>query len=243
MSTLTNRIAFYDLDGTLISGNVVTRYAFFARNHPSAARAALKTAKLLLSVPVLIGLDLYSRRLFNEVFYREYRGLAQTWLAANSERLFAEVIQPTIYPGAKALIDADRVAGFRLALVTGGLDFDLGPVVRHFGFDDVICNTLVYEGGLATGAVAPPLIAGREKQAAIEKLCREYNVNTAQSKAYSDSFSDLPMLESVGLPAAVNPDRRLRRAARERGWPILDLKRENHGHRNRVGAGSAEPGR
>ncbi|MBI3697591.1 MAG: HAD-IB family hydrolase, partial [Acidobacteria bacterium] len=64
------RTAFYDLDGTLLSGNIVTRYAFFARNHPSRVTAALKYTKLVLSVPLLIALDLYSRRLFNEVFYR-----------------------------------------------------------------------------------------------------------------------------------------------------------------------------
>ncbi|HYM11887.1 MAG TPA: HAD-IB family hydrolase [Bryobacterales bacterium] len=225
MSAAATRVAFYDLDGTLISGNVVTRYAYFARHHPSSAKAAFKTAKLLLSVPLLIGLDLYSRRLFNEVFYREYRGMEKAWLAGQSEQLFERVIRPSIYPGAKALVDADRQAGFRLVLVTGGLDFDLGPVTRYFGFHDVICNTLIYNNGVATGEVAPPLIAEQEKQAALEKLCREYNVDAAQSKAYSDSFSDLSMLESVGLPAAVNPDRRLRRAARERGWPILDLKK------------------
>ncbi|MBI3697801.1 MAG: HAD-IB family hydrolase [Acidobacteria bacterium] len=218
------RTAFYDLDGTLLSGNIVTRYAFFARNHPSRVKAALKYTKLVLSVPLLIALDLYSRRLFNEVFYREYRGLRKDWLEAQSERLFEEVIRPGIYPGAKALVDADRAQGYRLVLVTGGLDFYLRPVLRYFGFDDLICNSLVWDNGTATGEIAPPLIAELEKVAAIQKLCRDHGVDTAHSKAYSDSFSDLPMLESVGLPAAVHPDRRLKRVAVERGWPILDLR-------------------
>jgi phosphoserine phosphatase len=69
------RIAVYDFDGTLVRGNVVTRYAFLARNHPSRVKAALKYSKLLLSVPVYLGLDRYSRRRFNEVFFREYAGL------------------------------------------------------------------------------------------------------------------------------------------------------------------------
>ena len=92
------------------------------------------------------------------------------------------------------------------------------------GFDDVIANRLVYESGIATGQVAPPLLAEAAKVEAIRSYCRQYNVETAQSKAYSDSLSDLPMLEAVGLPAAVNPQRRLRRVAVERDWPILDLK-------------------
>jgi len=218
------RAAFYDLDGTLISGNVVTRYAFFARHDPSLARAAWKCSKLLLSLPFLIGLDFYSRRLFNEVFYREYRGLRKDWLEGMADRLFCAHIQPGVYPGAGPLLDADRDQGFRLVLVTGGLDFDIGPVARHFGFHHVISNRLVFRDGAATGELAPPIIAEREKQAAVLRLCREQDIDLKQSRAYSDSFSDLPMLEAVGFPAAVNADRRLRRLARRRGWPVLDLK-------------------
>lgn len=226
------RIAFYDFDGTLVSGNIVTRYAFYARNQPSRARAVLKYSKLLLSIPVLIGLDLYSRRLFNEIFFREYQGLKKDWLREQAEALFERVVRPTIYPGAKALVDADRERGFRPVLVTGELDFALGPVVRYFGFAGVISNALVYETGTATGRVAAPLIAGEEKVAAMMRLCRDYNVELAQSKAYSDSFSDVPMLEAVGNPAAVNPDRRLRRVAVARGWPVLELKKGNHVYPN-----------
>ena len=217
------RAAFYDFDGTLVSSNVVTRYAFFAKNHPSRAQSALRYGKLLATVPFWIALDLYSRRLFNEVFYRQYRGMRKEWLAAKAEELFEKEVRPKIYPGAQELLDSDRQQGFRLVLLSGGLDFALVPAVRHFGFDDLICNRLVYEDGVASGEVVSPLLAEQEKVAAVHRFCREYNVDTARSKAYSDSFSDLPMLEAVGLPSAVNPDRRLRRAANDRGWPVLNL--------------------
>ena len=218
------RAAFYDFDGTVVSSNVVTRYAHFAKNHPSRLQACWRYGKLLATVPVWIGLDIYSRRLFNEIFYREYRGLSESWLRDEAERLFEREVRPKVFPGAKAHLDADHRAGYRLVLVSGGLDFAIAPAVRYFGFDDVIANRLVYENGIATGQVAPPLLAEEAKVEAIRSYCRQYNVETAQSKAYSDSLSDLPMLEAVGLPAAVNPQRRLRRVAVERDWPILDLK-------------------
>ena len=224
------RAAFYDFDGTLVSSNVVTRYAFFAKNHPSRIIAFLRYTKLLATVPFWIGLDIYSRRLFNQIFYREYRGFEEDWLRQQSEKMCDRDIIPKIYPGTESLLEADRKAGFRLVLVSGGLDFALAPAVRHFGFDDVICNRLVYQQGVATGEIAPPLLAEQEKLAAIERFCREYNVDTARSKAYSDSYSDVPMLEAVGLPVAVNPDRRLQRVASQRGWPIMNLKAGSHGH-------------
>ncbi len=229
MSNLT-RIAFYDLDGTLVSSNVVVRYAFYARSLPSRVRAILKFSKLLVSVPLLMGLEFYSRRLFNEIFYREYQGMKKQWLRELAEPLFEKVIRPSIYPHAQARVELDRKQGYRLVLVTGELDFVLAPVIRYFGFHDLICNSLVYGHGAATGEVVAPLLAEKEKVVAVTRVCRQYNVPLEQSKAYSDSFSDLPMLEAVGNPVAVNPDRRLKQVAVARGWPVLDLRRGNHVH-------------
>ena len=141
-----------------------------------------------------------------------------------AKELFEEVVRPTIYAGSKALVEADGAQGFRQVLVTGELDFAVEPIVSYFGFDAVISNSLLYRHGRATGGVNPPLIAEEEKAAAIKKMCRQQNAEPAASKAYSDSISDLYMLEAVGQPAAVNPDRRLRRVALQRGWSVLDLK-------------------
>ena len=223
------KIAFYDFDGTLVSSNIVVRYAFYAKSLPSRTKAILKYTKLVLSAPVLMGLDFYSRRLFNEIFYREYRGMKKEWLHELAGSLFEKVIRPTIYPGAKAMVEADREQGYRLVLVSGELDFALRPVVCYFGFDELICNSLVYKNGSATGEIVPPLIAEREKVAAMMKICEQHRAEPALSKAYSDSFSDVPMLEGVGHPVAVNPDRRLRRVAAQRSWRIVELRRKNSG--------------
>jgi phosphoserine phosphatase len=80
------------------------------------------------------------------------------------------------------------------------------------------------ENGVLTGSVLPPLIASQEKVTAMKRLMAARGAAAGESKAYSDSMSDLPMLECVGKPAAVNPGRRLRRIAKERGWPVIDWK-------------------
>ena len=219
------RLAFYDFDGTLTSGNIVRRYAYFTLHQPSRVRAVLKFSKLLLSIPSWLAMEFRSRRRFNEVFFREYRGMRQQVLRAQSRQLFDEEVLPSIYPDTQALLEEDRRQGYLPVLVSGELDVALDEVIRYLGFQAVICNRLVFEDGVATGQVEAPLIAEEEKVRAMESLCRQYGTEMKQSKAYSDSFSDLPMLEAVGIPAAVNPDRRLKRVAQERRWAILDLKR------------------
>ncbi|HET7215164.1 MAG TPA: HAD family phosphatase [Terriglobia bacterium] len=219
------RLAFYDFDGTLTSGNIVRRYAYFTLHQPSRPRAALKFSKLLLSIPSWLAMEFRSRRRFNEVFFREYRGMREQVLRAQSRRLFDEKILPSIYPDTQVLLEDDRQQGFLPVLVSGELDVALEEVIRYLGFQSVICNRLVFRDGVATGEVEAPLIAEDEKVLAMEGMCRHFGTEMKQCKAYSDSFSDLPMLEAVGVPAAVNPDRRLKRVARQRGWTILDLKR------------------
>ena len=219
------RLAFYDFDGTLTSGNIVRRYAYFTLRQPSRSRAALKFSKLLLSIPSWLAMEFRSRRRFNEVFFREYRGMREQVLREQSQQLFDEKILPSIYPDTQLLLEEDRSQGYLPVLVSGELDVALEQVIRYLGFHAVICNHLVYRDGIATGEVVAPLIAEEEKVRAMERMCAEHGTEMKQSRAYSDSFSDLPMLEAVGTPAAVNPDRRLKRVARERGWTILDLKR------------------
>ncbi len=223
------KFAFYDFDGTLADSNVVERYAYYARHHPSRLRAFGRTTKLFISIPLWLALDWRSRRLFNEVFYREYRGLNETWLRRQSEALFERVIRPKIYPQAIELIERDRAEGYAPVLVTGELDIALAGVIRYIGFAHVIANALVIEKGKATGKVAQPLIAEDGKVAAMERLCHSENAQLSDCKAYSDSLSDRSMLEAVGRPAAVNPERRLRRLAKDRAWPIFDWKQHPHG--------------
>ena len=214
-------LAFYDFDGTLVSGNVVHQYLWYARRE----RSLWRQLRLATLAPALKLTDLYSRDWFNHLFYREYRRFSEAWLRTEAENLYADYVRSHIYEGVEALLDRNRQEGFINILVTGSLDFAMEPVGRHLGFEHVLANRIEFAGGRATGRMLPPVLAGDEKVRAMLDLCRRYNVEPMACRAYSDDTSDLPMLAAVGHPFATNPKPALRRIAAERNWPILDLPR------------------
>jgi HAD superfamily hydrolase (TIGR01490 family) len=216
--------AFYDLDGTLVRTNLVHAYAFSARNQQGLWNSLKKTARTLVEVPMFLAADAYSRKVFNDIFFKSYTGESEDRLRFFSERLFDEVIKPAIFPGAYELVDKSKSLGLRQVIVTGALDFTVAPLARHLGIDDYVCNHLEFNGGIATGRLLPPVMAAATKASWMRTYAEREGLSLTDSYSYSDSMSDLPMLSIVGHPAAVNPDFRLRATARQHHWPILDLR-------------------
>lgn len=223
MSGKPYKAAFYDLDGTLLSCNLVTTYAYYARNDRSLFKSAYLFTKLLLNVPLLFGLDLYSRTLFNIFFFRTYRDMHRDRLIGLADDLFEVTLKPSVYPRAEELVQRTRADGFRNVLVTGALEFTIRPIALHFEIEEVICNRLEFRSHIATGRVLPPLVAEKEKAKIIRDYAEREGIDLARSCSFSDSTSDIPMLAVCGRPVATNPSRRLARYAQRYGWPILDL--------------------
>ena len=218
-----NSAAFYDVDGTLIRINIVHAFAFYASRHASLAESAIRTVKTGLSVPVFWAADKLSRKWFNEIFYRSYAGASEDRLVVLAEELFEDVIKPAVYPRAKDLIDESRRAGVRQVFVSGALDFTMKPLARYLGADDLIANQLEFVDHYATGKLKKPFVAGATKADIMRAYAKKHGIDLAASWAYTDSFSDYPMLAAVGHPTAVNPDFRLRSLARSYDWPVLEL--------------------
>jgi HAD superfamily hydrolase (TIGR01490 family) len=218
-----NSAAFYDVDGTLIRINIVHAFAFYAARQPSILTSARRSVATAASLPLFWAADKISRKWFNELFYRSYEGASEDRLVILAEELFDEVIKPNIYPRALDLIAESRRAGCRQVIISGALDFTMAPLARYLGVDDFIANRLEFRDGYATGKLEKPFVAGATKADIMRAYARAHDVDLAQSWAYTDSYSDFPMLAVVGRPTAVNPDLRLRSVARSYDWPVLDL--------------------
>ena len=218
------RAAFYDVDGTLIKTNIVHAFWWYAIHQPTVTGSIRHGLSTLASLPVFAAADRISRKAFNELFYRYYKGEDEDRLVTLAAELFEDVIKPSIFPKAPGLIEQSRRAGLRQVIVSGGLDFTVRPLARYLGVDDFIANRLEFEEGVATGKLGSPFVAGATKAVIIRDFAAAHGIDLVKSFAYSDSYSDYPMLAVVGNPAVVNPDLRLRAVARSYDWPVLDLR-------------------
>lgn len=216
--------AFYDLEGTLVSTNLVHTLGFYVKRQQGLWQTAKKSVGTLAKLPFFGVTDLYSRNVFNEVFFRSYEGFSQDRLRYFSDELFEEVLKPAIFPGTPELIAQGKKIGQRQIVLTGALDFTIERLTEYLGIDDCVANRLEFVNGYATGRVLPPVMASATKAKWIREYAERENINLSESYAYSDSISDLPMLSIVGHPVAVNPDFRLKQTARQHDWAVLDLK-------------------
>jgi HAD superfamily hydrolase (TIGR01490 family) len=219
----THSAAFYDVDGTLIRTNIVHAFAFYAGRQPSLGESARKLAGTVLSLPLFLAADKLSRKWFNRIFYKYYEGASEDRLVTLAQELFEDVILPNIYDGTAGLIAQSRRAGCRQVLVSGALDFTLKPLADYLGVDDFIANRLEFSDGYATGKLAKPFVAGATKAQLLRDYAAAHGLDLDRSYAYSDSYSDYPMLAVVGRPTAVNPDFRLQSVARSYDWPVIHL--------------------
>jgi HAD superfamily hydrolase (TIGR01490 family) len=216
--------AFYDLEGTLVSTNLVHTLGFYSKNQQGLFRTVTKSASTLLSIPLFAATDQYSRKVFNDLFFKRYKGESEDRLRFFADQLFEEVLKPAIFPGAYELIEKSRSLGLRQVVVTGALDISVKPLMKHFGIKDYVANHLEFVNGIATGRLLPPVLAAATKASWIRVFAEREGISLSDSYAYTDSMSDLPMLSVVGHPAAVNPDMRLKQTALHHDWPILNLK-------------------
>jgi HAD superfamily hydrolase (TIGR01490 family) len=219
-----DRGAFFDVDGTLVSTNVVHAYAYYVMNRGTIFGTAGRLLHGLAMAPIYAAADAYNRKVFNELFYRAYKGLSEDRLIELADDLCEKVLAPAVFPGARDIIDECRRAGCKIVLCTGAIDITMRPLARWLGADDLIANSLQFVEGFATGKVIPPIVEGAHKARRIRDYCIEHGLKLDVSHAYSDSMSDYPMLAVVGRPTAVNADSQLRRTARAYEWPMLDLR-------------------
>lgn len=215
-------VSFFDVDHTL------TRHSTGFYFTLVALRRGLISPRRLWSLPFL-----YLRyhfgpgagegeRLLPE-YFPAFAGIDEAMLRDAAAWTVERHIVPSIFPGAMDLTRRVRDSGSRVVLATSSFDMLIDPLAGRLHADTVIATELEFAEGRTTGRFVGGLNLGTRKLARCRQAADRWGVDLGDCAFYSDSVHDLPLLEEVGLPVAVNPDLRLRRHAGRKGWTILEL--------------------
>lgn len=216
------RAAFFDVDGTIVKSNVVMQFVNVRLAELSPFFKFFWLVFFALKVPMYLLLDRIDRALFSRAFYANYEGRPvddKKWMASV---VFKKYMRPKLFKGAVKHIQNLKKAGFKIVLVTGSLDFLMTPLASELGVDHVFAAKLKEENGRLKGELEGDAMSRKEKASLVRQYASENGVSLKDSHAYGDSIADLSMLEEVGHPFAVRPDKRLGAIAKTRGWNIVD---------------------
>ena len=217
--------SYFDVDGTLVRTNLVHPTLFYLVNQQTPLQSASRLLRAALRGPQMALAELRDRRTFNELLFSAYAGTSRDRLLLLADECFDTVIKPALFPNARGLVKRCKDEGQDVVIVSGALDFLMERLADYLGATGSIANRLEIKDGYATGRLLRPVVAGPEKARLIRQHARDHGHDLDECFAYSDSYSDVPMLSVVGHPAAVNPDTRLAMLARAYGWPVLTLER------------------
>ncbi|WP_432557811.1 HAD-IB family hydrolase [Granulicoccus sp. GXG6511] len=214
-------VAVFDLDGTVMSGNVVETYLWAKLPELGAVAKASEIASLVKSLPSYLRAERRDRGTFLRALYRRYEGADLAALEETVDERISEHILDRLSPDAVRRIREHRAQGHTTVLMTGAIR----PLTRPLRplFDVIVAAELaVDEDGRCTGFLTGPPMVGESRSAWLRHWASLNGIDLAQSYAYADSHVDLPMLSVVGHPVAVNPDIGLMRAAQKNSWSVVE---------------------
>lgn len=212
--------AFFDLDRTVIDVNSGMLWAQHELKEKNISRWQFSKAVLWAILYHLSLIDI--EKTVGEAV-RHYRGHTRDALDERTRDWFHRHVEPRLRPKALRVMEEHRRQGHHLVLLTNSSCFEAAVAAETWAFDDWLANTFhVDDDGKLLGTYEKPMCFGIGKVVRAERWAKAHGVDLEVSSFYSDSFSDLPMLERVGEPVVVCPDPRLRRVARKRRWPIQD---------------------
>ena len=207
--------AFFDFDGTLIAG-----YSAYYLLKEQVKRKLLGRNQI---TEVILGMVNYRAKLINAdelmtIGTSHLKGMLESDFADLGRQVYEKNIFKLIYPEARALIEKHRAQGHQIVIVSSASQYQLADAAKELGVEHILCTQYQVENGVFTGEVVSPVCWGQGKVLAAGSFAAQNNIDLGQSYFYSDSDEDLPLLDIVGHPRPLNPNKRLRQIAKTNGW-------------------------
>lgn len=210
--------ALFDMDRTLVRKETASLYVKYMRKRGGATwRDAAQVSWWVVQYTLgVIDAPMVARKAALGI-----AGTPEAIMQARCDDWFFRDVEPLVSPVGKRIVNEHRARGDLLAIVTGAIPYVARTLARRLGIPHVVASPLEVDGdGRFTGRFVEPLCYGVGKLARARKLALEQGFTLEDATFYSDSLTDLPLLEAVATPVAVNPDPRLSRIARKRGWRV-----------------------
>jgi fatty acyl-CoA reductase len=229
------QLAVFDLENTLIASNVVASYAWLASRHLDTPDRIRLAAGIVREAPMLLSLDRQDRSDFLRYFYKRFDDAPVDRLDNDAREMLSDLLITKSFPAGIRRVREHRRLGHRTLLITGALELVVEPLRPLF--DDIVAAGMsssgpegakTYDGRLTA---VPP--TGEARYQTLVDYADAHDLDLRESVAYADSSSDLPMLEAVGFPVAVNAETKLASIARRRGW-LIEHWSKSAGAPNRV---------
>lgn len=212
------RAGLFDMDRTLIRRETASLYVRYQRSIGEARRRDMLRVLYWVTQYTIGRIDA------PEVAARaamSLEGIPEAVMAARCDDWFRRFVETHICDRGRQAVELHRARGDLLAIVTGASPYAARPLARRLGIPHVVASDLeVASDGRFTGRFVEPLCYGAGKIVRANELAQKHGFSLAEATFYSDSFTDLPLLEAVAEPVVVNPDFRLQRVAKKRGWRI-----------------------
>jgi HAD superfamily hydrolase (TIGR01490 family) len=212
------KAALFDMDRTLVRRDTASLYVRYRRDNGEAGmREALRVGWWILQY----SFGVIDAERVAERAVADYEGKSEAWMIDSCQDWFRRYVLEHVSDFGRRAVARHREAGDVAIIVTGATRYAAVPLAVELGIEHVLCTELeVDPGGCFTGKVKKPMCYGAGKIAMVERLAAELDLSLDDATFYSDSITDLPLLEHVGHPIVVNPDTRLKRVAQKRRWPI-----------------------
>ncbi|RAX50372.1 HAD-IB family hydrolase [Arthrobacter sp. AQ5-05] len=216
--------AFFDVDNTMMRG--ASLYAVARKMYQRRAFTLREVAWFALHQLRFVtrGENLGDIHAIRDRALLLASGFSVADMVALGDEIYDEFIESKIWPGTRAIADQHMHAGRQVWLVTA-TPLEVATVMaRRLGLDGALGTSVEHVEGVYTGRLVGEILHGAAKAVAVQDLAQEKGLDLAECWGYSDSHNDIPLLEVVGHPVAINPDGRLRRHAKERNWPVYDFR-------------------
>ncbi len=210
--------AFYDLDHTILDGNSATHLVQESRKRGLMSERQYRHAVWL---SILYKLDMGDpTRMINRML-TWLKGVEEADITALAQEIFDSRIKDTIRPEILETIEEHRAQKAKVVLLSSATTPICQPVSLYLELDEMICTRLESKNGILTGHTSGKLVYGPEKKVRLLAFCHENNYDPMTAWYYGDSHTDKYVMEAVGFPVAVSPDKKLLRIANRNNWPIL----------------------